>query len=58
MTWVMWILVTVHLDIVLVLVQDRCIVCAKHTILSGNILDALMVLIGEETQVNARFGLF
>ena len=29
---VMWNLVSVHLDTVLVSVQDRCMVCAKHTI--------------------------
>jgi hypothetical protein len=28
----MWNLVVVHLETVLVLVQDRCMVCAKHTI--------------------------
>jgi hypothetical protein len=28
-TWVMWNLVTVYLEIVLVLVQDRCTVCVK-----------------------------
>jgi hypothetical protein len=38
--WVMWNLVLVHLEIVLVLVQDRCMVCAKHTIGSEIILDA------------------
>jgi hypothetical protein len=31
-TWVMWNLVSIHLDIVLVLVQDRCMVCSKCTI--------------------------
>jgi hypothetical protein len=30
-----------YLEIVLVLVQDRCIVCDKHTIGSEIILDAL-----------------
>jgi hypothetical protein len=30
-TWVMWNLVLVHLEIVLVSVQDRCIVCNKQT---------------------------
>jgi hypothetical protein len=33
-------LVSVHLEIVLVLVQDRCGVCAKRTISSEVILDA------------------
>ena len=31
---------SVRLEIVLVLVQDRCTVCAKHTICSDIILDA------------------
>jgi hypothetical protein len=38
-TWVMWNLVLVHLEMVLVLVQDRCTVCAKCTIVSEIILD-------------------
>ena len=37
---VMWNLVSVHLEIVLVSVQDRCTVCAKRTIGSEIILDA------------------
>jgi hypothetical protein len=39
-TWVMWNLALVPLEIVLVLVQDRCRVCTKHTIGSEIILDA------------------
>jgi hypothetical protein len=38
--WVMWNLVLVHLETVLVLVQDRCTVCAKRTIGLEIILDA------------------
>jgi hypothetical protein len=30
----------VHLEIVVILMQDRCMVCAKHTIGSEIILDA------------------
>ena len=37
---------------------DRCMVCAKHTIGLETILDAPMVLLGDEAQVQARFGLF
>ena len=37
---VMWNLVSVHLEMVFVLVQDRCMVCAKRTIGSEIILDA------------------
>ena len=54
----MWNLVSVRLEIVLVLVQDRSMVCAKCTIVSELILDALMVLLGDEAQVEARFDLF
>jgi hypothetical protein len=39
-TWVMSNLVLVHLEIVLVSVQDRCTVCAKHTVGSKIVLDA------------------
>ena len=35
----MWNLVLVHFEIVLLLVQDRCTVCAKRTIGSGILLD-------------------
>ena len=31
-------------------------VCAKHTIGSKTVLDAPMVLLGDEAQVEARFG--
>ena len=36
----MWKLVFFHLEIVLMLTQDRCMVCAERTIGSGIILDA------------------
>jgi hypothetical protein len=39
-TWVMWNLVSVRLKTVLVLVQDRCMVCAEHTTGSEIVLDA------------------
>jgi len=39
-TWVMWNLVLVHLETVLVSVQDRCTVCTKCTIGSEIILNA------------------
>ena len=58
MTWVMSNHVSVRLEMVVVLVQDSCVVCAKRTIGSETILDALMVLLGDEAQVQARFGLF
>ena len=58
MTRLKWNLVSVRLDIVLVLVQDRCTVCAIHTIGSEIILDAPDGTLGDEAQVEARFGLF
>ena len=40
MTWVKWNLILVRLEIVLVSVQDRCMVCAKRTIVTEIIFDA------------------
>ena len=39
-TWVMWNLTSFRLETVLVLVQDRCMVCTRRTIGSEVILDA------------------
>jgi hypothetical protein len=39
-------------------VQDRSTVCTEHTIGIEIILDALMGLLGDEAQVQARFSLF
>ena len=50
--------VSVHLEMVLVSVQDRCMVCAKRTIGPETVLDASMVLLCDEAQVQARFGRF
>ena len=58
MTWVLWNPVSDRLEIVLVLVQDRCMVCAKPTIGLDIVFNALMVLLGDEAQVEARFGPF
>ena len=54
MTRVMLNHVSVHLEMVLVSVQDRCMVCAKRTIGSETVLDAPMVLIGDEAQVETH----
>jgi hypothetical protein len=54
-TWVMWNLISVHLETVLVSVQDRCMVCAKRTIGSESFWTHPMVLLGDEAQVDARF---
>ena len=43
---------------VLVLVQDRCMVCAKHTMAQKSFWTHQMVLRGDEAQVEARFGPF
>ena len=50
--------VLVRLEMVLVSMQDRCVVCAKRTIGSETILDAPMVLLGDEAQVEAHFSPF
>ena len=42
----------------LVPVQDRCTVCAKHTIGLEIIFDAPMVLLGAEAQVEGCLGPF
>ena len=55
---VLWNLVSIHLEMVLVLVQDRCKVCAKHTMAQKSFWTHEMVLLGDETQVEARFGRF
>ena len=36
--------------------QDRCTVCGRRTIVSEIILDAWMVLLDDEAQVEAHFG--
>jgi hypothetical protein len=48
--WVMWSLISVHLGIVLVSVQ---MVCSECTIGSKVILLRLMILLGDEAQVEA-----
>ena len=58
MTRVMLNHVSVHLEMVLVSVQGRCMVCASRTIGSETILDAPMVLLGDKAQVQARFSIF
>ena len=50
--------VSVRIKMVLVSAQYICMVCAKRTIGSETILDALMVLLGDVAQVQACFGLF
>jgi hypothetical protein len=58
MMWVMWNLILVYLAMVFESVQDRCTICAKRTIGSEIILDAPMLLLGDDAQVEARLGPF
>ena len=53
-----WKLVSVRLEIVLILTEARCIVCTERTRGSEIVLDALVVPLGDEAQVEARFGPF
>jgi hypothetical protein len=53
----MWSLTSFSLETVLVLVQDRCMVCARRTIGSEIVLDT-MIPLGDKAQVEARFGPF
>ena len=59
MTWVLWNLTSFLLEIVLVSVQDRCIVYARRTIVSEkSFWTHPMVPLGDEAQVEARIGTF
>ena len=49
---------SVRLEIVLVLVQDRCTVCAKRTIGSDIVKDTPNGILDDEAQLHARFGPF
>ena len=52
-----WKLVLVHLEIVLILTQDRCSVCAERSIGSEIILDALEGTHSDVGHVESHFGL-
>ena len=56
--WAMSNLVSIHLDTVLVSVQDRCTVCARRTIGSKMFQTQPVLLLGDDGQVEARFGAF
>ena len=58
MTWVMWNLTSFRLEIVLVSVQDRCMVCTRRTIPQKSFWTHSMVPLGDEAQVEAHFSLF
>jgi hypothetical protein len=57
-TWVMVNLVSVCLELVLVSVQDRCMVCAKRTIGLGIIFNETDGTPRDEAQLDACFGPF
>jgi hypothetical protein len=46
------------LEIVLILMQDRCTLCGERTIGSEIILDAPMELLGDVAHEESRFGPF
>ena len=54
----MWNLISVHLEVVFVSVQDRSTGCATRTIGPETFWTHPMVLLGDEAQVEARFSLF
>ena len=56
--WVMLNLVSIHLEMVLVSVQDWCTVCGKHTMAQKSFWTLSMVLLGGVAQVEAHFSLF
>jgi hypothetical protein len=53
--WVMGNLISVYLDIVLVSVQDRCMICAKRTMSSKIILDTPEEHHGDMGHVESHF---
>ena len=55
MTWVLWNPISDRLEIVLVSVEDSCMVCAKRCIGSDIVFNALMVFLRDEAQVEAPF---
>ena len=53
-----WKLISVRLEIVLILMQDRCMVCAECTIGQELFWTYPIKLLGDEGQVEACFGPF
>ena len=58
MTLVMWNLVSIHLETVLVSLQDRCKVCAKHTMALKSFWTHSMEILGDLGHVESCFGPF
>ena len=55
---IQWNFISLCWETMLVSVQDRRTVCAKRTIGLEIILDTMMVLLRDDTQVDARFSPF
>jgi hypothetical protein len=53
-----WKLVLVRLEIVVILMQDRCTVSAEHSIGSKIVCTHPMELLGDVCHVESHFGLF
>jgi D-arabinose 1-dehydrogenase-like Zn-dependent alcohol dehydrogenase len=58
MTRLKWKLVSVHLEIVLILTQDGCTVCAECTTGSEIVCTHPMELLGDVGHIKSRFGQF
>ena len=58
MTRLNWKLVSIGVEIVLILTQDRCAVCVKRTIGLEIFWMHLMELLGDVGHVKSHFGLF
>ena len=54
MTWLKWTLVSVHLEIVLILTQDNCMVCVERAIGSEIIWTHPIELLGDVGHVESH----
>ena len=55
MTWLKWKLVSVCLEIVLILTQDRCTVCVEHTWAGKSFWTHPMELLGDVGHMESHF---
>jgi hypothetical protein len=55
--WVKWNLLSVYLEIVLILTQDRCTVCSEHVVGSEIVWAHPMELLVDMGQVEAHFSM-
>ena len=56
--WVLLNLISIHLEMVLVSLQERCKVCAKHTMAQKSFWTHPMELLGDVGHVESRFDPF